>query len=151
MFQVRDAKRRGYALTVHVNNSRQKSFNLLSKVKLLICFAKPDGKTPQETLHELNKSLVWAVGLIFLMVKRENHRGETLFFKWGLRGSEVDTWCRNVESFPSSALLPCPKAPGYHGTDGTVRVCVCGCECMCVSLDIFVMADDDEPHSGWHH
>lgn len=36
------------------------------------------------------------------------------------RGAEVDTWCRNVGSFPSLPLLQCPKAPGYHGTDGTV-------------------------------
>lgn len=26
-----------------------------------------------------------------------------------------------------------------------------GWERMCVSLDIFVMADDDEKRSGWHH
>ncbi len=44
---------------------------------------------------------------------------------------EVDTWCRNVGSFPFLPLPQCPKAPGYHGTDGTVCVCVGLGVCVC--------------------
>ncbi len=46
--------------------------------------------------------------------------------------AEVDTWCRNVGSFPFLPLPQCPKAPRYHGTDGTVHVCVCVGVGVCV-------------------
>lgn len=54
---------------------------------------------------------------------------------------------RGVVSLSSSPAVSQSTRIPWHRWD---RTCVCVWECMCVSLDIFVMADDDETHSGWH-
>lgn len=56
---------------------------------------------------------------------------------------------RRVISHSSSpAVSQSAQIPQHRWDD----LCVWwGWERMCVSLDIFVMADDDEKRSGWHH